>query len=91
MWVWEPIVTRPVATASRSAAHETGGAPYGSSRCSSTNAVARYSVAGIAVLHEERHRDVGEVGGAVVEGDDHRVERAAGRVPRARRARRRAW
>ncbi len=47
VWVWEPMVTRPVATVSCTAAQDIGGAPYGNGSWSSRNAVARYIVAGM--------------------------------------------
>ena len=46
MCVCEPIVTSPVLTASRSPAHDAGGAPQGNGSPESMKCVAAYSVAG---------------------------------------------
>ena len=84
VWVCEPTVTRPVASVSRSAAHDIGGAPYGNGALLLEERGREVHRRRDAVAHEDRHRDVGEVGRAVVEGDDDRVVRR--RLGRARAA-----
>ena len=70
------------------AAHDIGGTPYGNSRLLVEERGREVDRRRDPVAHEDRDRGVGEVGRAVVEGDDDRVRAgrlAAGRAWRARR------
>ena len=73
MCVCEPTVTRPVEHASRSADHESGAPPWAKDRPVVHERRREVQVAGMRVPHEDRQRDVDEVGRAVVERHDDAI------------------